>query len=178
MHNPIYFFILIKSFKLDHIIYYKKVQVLIWQSSASNKPPLLQVPRSPDSNQRPARFALSLHMIRQTDVHTNDQTVSDTCMKQEVQRKDDASMTSLCPVCNGLESINKACPQCRATSEDLGRMSDWFGPYSPYREIDDLKMTNGCLDRTHHTCIHMCQCTVCGLNFLCGIEEWQSHEIH
>jgi hypothetical protein len=68
-----------------------------------------------------------------------------------------------CPVCNGLQSLIAECPQCQSLAADYGRWSDYLGPYSPYRSIDeeDTQVTNG----THHICVHVLSCPSCTYTF-------------
>jgi hypothetical protein len=44
---------------------------------------------------------------------------------------------------------------------DGGRLGDYYDDYSPYREIDDLKMSNGYQDVSTHHCIHLIYCPHC-----------------
>lgn len=66
-----------------------------------------------------------------------------------------------CPVCNGMAAISKSCPQCGRPLSDGGRVDDYLGPYSPYRPIDDLKLTNGFIDMRTHACVHYMWCQDC-----------------
>lgn len=67
-----------------------------------------------------------------------------------------------CPYCNGLKKYEKPCPQCFATLTDIGKVSDYYLDYSPYREIDDLKLSDGFpANRTNHNCIHFLRCANC-----------------
>jgi hypothetical protein len=67
-----------------------------------------------------------------------------------------------CPVCNGLESLTVPCPHCGEWMEDWGRWLDLLADYSPYRPIDDLKMSDGLLDGNTHQCPHSLYCRHCG----------------
>lgn len=81
-------------------------------------------------------------------------------------------MSSICPVCNALENWNVACPQCGSPLSDQGRILDCYGPYSAYRPIDDLKLTNGLNDLTTSLCYHVGNCRVCNKNYEAPIQEW------
>ncbi|EGL81681.1 hypothetical protein CathTA2_2867 [Caldalkalibacillus thermarum TA2.A1] len=85
----------------------------------------------------------------------------------------------ICPVCNGLETLTYSCPRCATVVDDLGKLSDYYEPYSPYREIDDLKLTNGYPDLVKHQCIHLLRCSLCGLEFQGAINErpWAESEL-
>ncbi|WP_084024307.1 hypothetical protein [Vulcanibacillus modesticaldus] len=80
-------------------------------------------------------------------------------------------MPYLCPVCNGLSALQATCQYCHHPLEDYGRIEQLFGPYSPYQEISDLKMTNGFIDSTIHLCIHVTYCPMCGKEHLITIKE-------
>lgn len=80
-------------------------------------------------------------------------------------------MGYVCPVCNGLSALHTMCPNCHHPLDDYGRADDLWGPYSPYREIDDLKMSNGFEDEKNHQCVHLTNCPVCGKDFFIHIDE-------
>jgi len=80
-------------------------------------------------------------------------------------------MSYICSVCNGMESLLNNCPECNRLAQDQGRLSDYYGPYSPYRPIDDLKATNGYEDLIQHTCIHLAYCSNCNYSFPVSIQE-------
>jgi hypothetical protein len=81
-------------------------------------------------------------------------------------------VSSLCPVCNGLSSLEARCPHCGESLKDGGRADEYDGPYAPYREIDDLKRTNGYTDLANHTCVHLGQCDRCGHSAMFPVQEW------
>ncbi|GAB2677164.1 hypothetical protein FE781_02935 [Paenibacillus thermoaerophilus] len=83
-------------------------------------------------------------------------------------------MSYLCPVCNGLQCIEAACSRCGTTLTDSGRVGDYEGPYSPYRPIDELKLTNGFHDFALHECIHYVCCPACGRCSTMRVREWQN----
>ncbi len=62
-----------------------------------------------------------------------------------------------CPVCNGLITFAEECNKCKQTMEDLGRIEDFYTPYSPYEEQDDLAI----LQESTHNCIHLFHCLEC-----------------
>ncbi|TCS96897.1 hypothetical protein [Hazenella coriacea] len=66
-----------------------------------------------------------------------------------------------CPICNGFHHYHEQCPQCGNHLNDEGRLSDFYMQYSPYRPIDDLKMTDGYIDMTTHQCPHLIYCEQC-----------------
>lgn len=82
-------------------------------------------------------------------------------------------MSTLCPVCNGLYMTQVDCPECAGPAEDLGRYSDMFGPYAPYRDIDELKMVDGDPgDHAQRRCLHLHRCISCHRSFLVSVDEW------
>ncbi|MBG9942874.1 hypothetical protein ABE237_27790 [Brevibacillus formosus] len=81
-------------------------------------------------------------------------------------------MNHLCPVCNGFTALQQACSTCGQALQDAGRLYDFYGDYSPYREIDDSKMDNGYMDRTHHQCIHTGWCPSCQTEQMVFLDEW------
>ncbi len=80
-------------------------------------------------------------------------------------------MSYMCSVCNGMASFVSNCPECNYIAQDLGKLSDYYGPYSPYRPIDELKATNGFKDLIQHTCIHLGYCSNCIYTFPVPIQE-------
>jgi hypothetical protein len=73
-----------------------------------------------------------------------------------------------CPACNGLQSLSAPCPQCQSDAADYGRSIDYLGPYSPYRYVDDISMTNGNPDN----CIHVLSCKNCNYTFTKEVAKW------
>ncbi|MFD0868099.1 MULTISPECIES: hypothetical protein [Paenibacillus] len=80
-------------------------------------------------------------------------------------------MSYYCPVCNGLETAEWSCPLCGKTAEDFGRFNDYLGPYSPYRPIEDLSLTNGFADVANHCCVHVFHCEHCSHSFYAFLPE-------
>jgi hypothetical protein len=83
-------------------------------------------------------------------------------------------LSTYCPVCNGLHTLSAECSVCHAETLDFGRFNDYLGPYSPYRSIEDISMTNGYPDVSGHICMHMVACPVCNHSFVVGMNEWKS----
>lgn len=80
-------------------------------------------------------------------------------------------MSNICPVCNGLMYLKAYCNNCNHSLDDYGRIDQIWEPYSPYREIDDIKLTNGFDDYATHQCIHLTNCPACGNNQIVAINE-------
>lgn len=67
----------------------------------------------------------------------------------------------ICPICNGIELIHLACPHCGALMEEHGKVSDYYAPYSPYREITHVQTLEGS-DPIHLLyCDHYYHCPHC-----------------
>lgn len=70
---------------------------------------------------------------------------------------------SICPVCNGFSNINAICSYCGNKLIDEGRMSDYFDDYSPYMEIDLMRVEDGYSQNYQYgQCYHLLQCPSCG----------------
>nr|WP_231891480.1 hypothetical protein [Paenibacillus swuensis] len=78
----------------------------------------------------------------------------------------------MCPVCNGLEVLQAACGSCGSLAQDCGKYNDYIGPYEPYRQIEDLKLTNGWIDYSQGTCVHVTYCSQCGGIADSAVQEW------
>jgi len=67
-----------------------------------------------------------------------------------------------CPLCNGLIDFSQPCAVCGSAMEDSGMLEDYYGPYSPYGNIEfyepdkDLKATGVA------ACVHLFTCPKCG----------------
>lgn len=69
-------------------------------------------------------------------------------------------MEEICPLCNGMRSVDCHCPMCGHIMVDGGSLQDFYGPYSPYMEQNaygDLAVADG-----HGKCIHLLYCPACG----------------
>lgn len=82
-----------------------------------------------------------------------------------------AQLNTMCPVCNGLTGFQALCPSCGQFMQDAGRLYDYYGAYSPYRPIDDAKLTNGIPDLQQHLCIHVGWCDSCQQEARVSIQE-------
>jgi hypothetical protein len=69
---------------------------------------------------------------------------------------------NICPLCNGLRALYFYCPHCQTEMQDEGKVTDYFGPYSPYMETDLLKQADGYKTTwTNHECVHLFYCPHC-----------------
>lgn len=78
---------------------------------------------------------------------------------------------SYCAICNGTEKADTRCPACGTELDDYGRFNDFLGPYAPYRDIDDISMSNGYRDAARHICMHVLSCPACNRSYTVGFRE-------
>ncbi|WP_141692399.1 hypothetical protein [Paenibacillus pectinilyticus] len=69
-------------------------------------------------------------------------------------------MSSICPVCNGLQEVQTDCPVCSQRMSDYGKLSDLLGPYSPY-EMDGISSSMGNSHDLQNHCLHLVTCPNC-----------------
>ena len=75
---------------------------------------------------------------------------------------------SECPVCNGMESLARTCPECDDGTllDDLGPVDSYYGPYSPYEEhADEL------VPPDEPACTHLCRCPECDTEHIVSVNE-------
>lgn len=78
----------------------------------------------------------------------------------------------ICPICNGLQEVQKYCSTCGTTLEDSGRVMDFYDDYSPYMPIDQMKLENGYPnDYETEQCAHLFKCPYCGHDEIVFIQE-------
>ncbi|CCQ97911.1 conserved hypothetical protein [[Clostridium] ultunense Esp] len=80
-------------------------------------------------------------------------------------------MGYMCPLCNGMTTLYRICPSCGTRLDHKGRIEESYDPYSPYRDGEDLKRTNGYYDDLLHQCIHVGYCPYCNKEHLLFIQE-------
>ncbi|MCF6136144.1 hypothetical protein [Pseudalkalibacillus berkeleyi] len=82
---------------------------------------------------------------------------------------------SICPVCNQLSAAQYRCPSCLGNMKDSGRVMDYYDDYSPYFDIDSLKMEDGYPDdEKEKQCPHVFYCVHCASENVLLIHEWRS----
>lgn len=59
----------------------------------------------------------------------------------------------ICPYCNGLSSLEVACPACSNSMHNNGTVQEVLGPYSPYEENSKLQ--------EQRQCVHLLYCRYC-----------------
>lgn len=67
----------------------------------------------------------------------------------------------VCPVCNGLVIPVEYCSSCGNQMEEMGRMEDYKGPYSPYMDQESFTLDNNLLLIGDPYCVHIYYCSVC-----------------
>jgi transcription elongation factor Elf1 len=82
------------------------------------------------------------------------------------------SAMSICPICNGLREIELICTNCGSSMMESGRLMDFYDDYSPYMEIDLMKLEDGYPDtNSGHKCPHLYQCPSCNKDEIVFIKE-------
>jgi hypothetical protein len=78
----------------------------------------------------------------------------------------------ICPVCNGLREIFLFCSNCGEPMSESGRIMDYYDDYSPYMDIDLMKMEDGFKDtNSEHKCPHLYRCSSCLKDEIIFIKE-------
>ncbi|MGE6260435.1 hypothetical protein ACQKCU_21550 [Heyndrickxia sporothermodurans] len=63
------------------------------------------------------------------------------------------------------------CPSCNGTMTDLGRIYDYYGDYSPYMDIDLMKLVDGDPNSSlKNECVHLFQCSRCRADIQLNID--------
>lgn len=75
-----------------------------------------------------------------------------------------------CPLCNGLIQVEKRCPSCGHLLNDGGSLESYFGPYSPYEEVDD-SLQSFLPEYEADKCLHLLYCPSCGWDKRVGIPK-------
>ncbi|KLT19153.1 hypothetical protein [Neobacillus vireti] len=79
---------------------------------------------------------------------------------------------SVCPVCNGFRDVYLLCAYCSEPMLESGRIMDFYDNYSPYMEIDLMKMEDGYPDtNSGHKCPHLYRCPSCQHDEIILIKE-------
>ncbi|MCL6572104.1 MAG: hypothetical protein K6T88_10535 [Bacillus sp. (in: Bacteria)] len=69
---------------------------------------------------------------------------------------------SMCQVCNGLREVSLFCANCGNPMMESGRIMDFYDDYSPYMEIDLMKLEDGYPDtNSAGKCPHLFCCQTC-----------------
>ncbi len=79
---------------------------------------------------------------------------------------------AICPVCNGLREVLLICSNCGQTMVESGKLMDYYDDYSPYMEIDLMKLEDGYPDNhSDHKCAHLYRCPSCQKDDVIFIKE-------
>ncbi len=76
-----------------------------------------------------------------------------------------------CPVCNGLAVTDRVCPECGETMEDGGMVEDYYGPYSPYDDMDLYEQPEFWEMADEAPCVHLFTCPKCGYDERVGFRS-------
>jgi len=76
-----------------------------------------------------------------------------------------------CPVCNGMAGITETCPQCGKIMGDEGMVEDYYGPYSPYDNMDLYEQTGFWILADRLPCVHLFSCPACGYDTRIGFPQ-------
>jgi DNA-directed RNA polymerase subunit M/transcription elongation factor TFIIS len=78
----------------------------------------------------------------------------------------------ICPVCNGLREVFLLCTNCGEPMMEAGRLMDFYENYSPYMEIDLVKMEDGYTEtNSEQICPHLFYCSKCHNDEVIFIKE-------
>ncbi|AWB45866.1 hypothetical protein DCC85_17845 [Paenibacillus sp. CAA11] len=80
-------------------------------------------------------------------------------------------MSYICPLCNGLTSLQEVCPSCRNPLVDNGRLEDYAGPYSPYGSADQYQTRQLSLQ---NSCEHVAECFHCHEAYTYAVVLWEN----
>lgn len=79
---------------------------------------------------------------------------------------------SICPVCNGLYEMSLMCANCGEPMIESGRLMDYYDNYSPYMDIDLMKLEDGYPDTySGNKCPHLYRCPTCQHDHVLFIKE-------
>jgi hypothetical protein len=68
-----------------------------------------------------------------------------------------------CGLCNGIMELTISCPECGTKMDDEGRVYDYYDDYSPYMEIEWMKLVDGDPKSSQkRECQHLYKCNHCG----------------
>ncbi len=69
-------------------------------------------------------------------------------------------MEKVCPLCNGLETNSLHCPRCNQLMVDTGALENYYGPYSPYMDVNSLQHYLPDRQCVHVLCCPHCDCDI------------------
>jgi len=68
-------------------------------------------------------------------------------------------MEIICPLCNGLTTLETRCSHCGGRMGNKGRVQDFYDSYSPYLEME---IRDGLWGNRSGQCCHLYTCNQCG----------------
>lgn len=77
-------------------------------------------------------------------------------------------MDLVCPLCNGIDKIQKKCPKCGGKMSDEGPVVNYMDDYSPYLSNDITQLVDGA---AHDKCTHLIKCVDCNYDKRIEIER-------
>jgi hypothetical protein len=79
---------------------------------------------------------------------------------------------AMCPLCTGFKAYESRCSSCGSMMMDGGKVTDFLDDYSPYLDIDMLKMVDGDMTSlTENVCIHVVSCPTCQHDLILAVKE-------
>ncbi|MCU9595340.1 hypothetical protein OEV82_12900 [Caldibacillus thermolactis] len=79
---------------------------------------------------------------------------------------------AICPLCNGFTTVQETCNECSINMDDQGKISDYYDDYSPYMDIDLMKLEDGYGSNfENQQCVHLLQCPSCGQEQVYFVQE-------
>ena len=76
-------------------------------------------------------------------------------------------MERICPICNGLQSTRRLCPNCGKEMEERGAIQDFIDDYSPYLSHQLGEDLTGDKD-----CVHLYYCQICQEDVRISTPQW------
>jgi len=76
-----------------------------------------------------------------------------------------------CPLCNGIAGVNERCSSCGQLMRDAGMVEDYYGPYSPYDNMDRYEPPLFWELADRMPCVHLFSCSKCGYDKRVGIQR-------
>jgi len=76
-----------------------------------------------------------------------------------------------CPLCNGFVEAEEYCLWCGHLMTDTGKMENYYGPYSPYDNMDQYEPPYCWGSADTESCVHFFSCPVCGSDKKIGVPE-------
>ncbi|WP_416828639.1 hypothetical protein [Ectobacillus polymachus] len=69
---------------------------------------------------------------------------------------------SICPFCNGLDTVQLQCSFCGNILLDYGKSMDYFDTYSPYEPQEVVECVDGLSHEDNEIyCMHILYCQTC-----------------